>query len=93
MDSLDTTKEVSVNFTMWRMYELAQSLEEAQHLEDLGAGPSPLLSEYFYNQCSEDEDMGGREWALDEVNYEEIWNQEVEQYGECVIILYASELV
>jgi hypothetical protein len=33
MDSLDTTKEVSVNFAMWHVYELAQSLEEeAQRL-------------------------------------------------------------
>ena len=50
MDSPDTAKEVSVNFAMWRVYELAQSLEdEAQRLEDLEAGPSPPLSEYFNN--------------------------------------------
>lgn len=28
MDSPDTAKEVSVNFAMWRVYELAQPLEE-----------------------------------------------------------------
>jgi hypothetical protein len=73
MDSPDTAKEVSVNFAMWRVYELAQTLEEeAQHLEDLEAGLSPPLSEYFNNQFVEDEDMGGGEWALDDVNYEEI---------------------
>jgi hypothetical protein len=73
MDSPDTTKEVSVNFAMWRMYELAQTLEEEAHrLEDLKAGPLPPLSEYFYNQCSKDEDMGGGKWASDDVNYEEI---------------------
>jgi hypothetical protein len=59
MDSPDTAKEVSVNFTMWRVYELAQSLE---------AGPSPPLSECFNNQFAEDEDMGGGEWALDDVS-------------------------
>jgi hypothetical protein len=47
------------------------------------SGPSPPLSEYFYNQGSEDEDMGGREWALDEVNYEEIRNQEVVVWRMC----------
>jgi hypothetical protein len=47
MDSPDTAKEVSVNFAMWRVYELAQSLEEeAQRLKDLEAGPSPPLSKY-----------------------------------------------
>jgi hypothetical protein len=66
MDSPDTAKEVSVNFTMWRV------LEEAQRLEDLEAGPSPPLSECFNNQFAEDEDMGGGEWALDDVNSEEI---------------------
>ena len=73
MNSPDTAKDVSVNFAMWRVYELAQSLEdEAQRLEDLEAGPSPPLSEYFNNQFAEDQDMGGGEWALDDVNYEEI---------------------
>ena len=72
MDSLDTAKEVSVNFAMWRVYELAQSLEdEAQRLEDLEAGPSPPLSEWFNYQFAEDEDMGGGEWALDDVSSEE----------------------
>jgi hypothetical protein len=75
MASPDMAKEVSVNFAMWRVYELAQSLEdEAQRLEDLEAGPSPPLSECFNNQFAEDEDMGGGEWALDDVNSEEIDN-------------------
>jgi hypothetical protein len=78
MDSPDTAKEVSVNFAMWRVYELAQSLEEeAQRLEDLEAGPSPPLSEYFNNQFAEDEDMGAGLWALDDVNYEEIRDRQM----------------
>jgi hypothetical protein len=78
MDSPNTAKEVSVNFSMWRVYELAQSLlEEAQRLEDLEAGPSPPLSECFDNQFAEDEDMGGGEWALDDVNSEEIVDRQM----------------
>ena len=78
MDSPDTTKEVSVNFAMWRVYELAQSLEdEAQRLEDLEARLSPPLSECFNNQFAEEEDMGGGEWALDDVNYEEIRDRQM----------------
>jgi hypothetical protein len=78
MDSPDTTKEVSVNFAMWRVYELAQSLlEEAQRLEDLEDGPSPPLSECFNNQFAEDEDMGGGAWALDDVNSEEIMDRQM----------------
>jgi hypothetical protein len=78
MDSPDTAKEVSVNFAMWRVYELAQSLEEEAHrLEDLEAGPSPPLSEYFNNQFAEDEDMGAGLWALDDVNYEEIRDRQM----------------
>jgi hypothetical protein len=78
MDSPDTAKEVSVNFAMWRVYELAQSLlEEAQHLEDLEAGPSLPLSECFNNQFTEDEDMGDGEWALDDVNSEEIVDRQM----------------
>jgi hypothetical protein len=78
MDSPDTAKEVSVNFAMWHVYELAQSLEEeAQCLEDLEAGPSPPLSKCFNNQFAEDEDMGGGEWALDDVNSEEIVDRQM----------------
>jgi hypothetical protein len=78
MDSPDTAKEVSVNFAMWRVYELAQSLEdEAQRLEDLEAGPSPPLSQWFNNQFAEDEHMGGGEWALDDVNSEELSDRQM----------------
>ena len=78
MDSPDTAKEVSVNFAMWRVYELAQSLEEEAHrLEDLEAGPSPPLSEYFNNQFDEDEHMGGGEWALDDVSSEELSDRQM----------------
>jgi hypothetical protein len=78
MDSPDTTKEVSVNFAMWRVYELAQSLEdEAHRLEDLEAGPSPPLYEWFNNQFAEDEDMGGGEWALDDVSSEELSDRQM----------------
>ena len=78
MDSPDTAKEVSVNFSMWRVYELAQLLlEEAQRLEDLEAGPLPPLSECFNNQFAEDEDMGGGEWALNDVNSEEIVDRQM----------------
>ena len=78
MDSPDTAKDVSVNFAMWRVYELAQSLEdEAQRLEDLEAGPSPPLSEWFNNQFGEDEDMGGGEWALDDVSSEELSDRQM----------------
>jgi hypothetical protein len=78
MDSPDTAKEVSVNFSMWRVYELAQSLmDEAQRLEDLEAGPSPPLSECFNNHFAKDEDMGGGEWALDDVDSEELVDRQM----------------
>jgi hypothetical protein len=78
MDSPDTAKEVVVNFSIWRVYELAQSLlEEAQRLEDLEDGPLPPLSQCFNNQFAEDEDMGGGEWELDDVNSEEIVDRQM----------------
>jgi hypothetical protein len=78
MDSPDTTKEVSVNFAMWRVYELARSLkDEAQRFEDLEVGPSPPLFEWFNNQFDEDEDMGGGEWALDDVSSEELSDRQI----------------
>ena len=78
MDSPDTAKEVSVNFAMCRVYELAQSLEdESQRLEDLEAGPSPPLSEWFNNQFAEDEYMGGGKWALDDVSSEELSDRQM----------------
>lgn len=68
-------KEILVNQLMWRVHELAQSLDEALYRSLLAqAGPSPPLSEYFDNDRSDDEAhmMSGGDWALEDVNFEEI---------------------
>lgn len=63
-------KEILVNELMWRVHELAKSLDHASARYQLvHDDSSPPLSEYFYDSSDSDHDV---HWSLETVNWEGI---------------------
>lgn len=75
----DSGEELLVNQLMWRVHELAQSLDKASICYQLvHDNSSPPLSEYCYNDDSDSDHEPDlmRHWPLEDVSWEEILDRQ-----------------